>query len=129
MIGKIMEFFITHIFQREYPMVGIERGKLRSDSVPHMHSFPYSIHLGFSFIELEAFKLRDNILPDAVAEILTHEYLHIVLDKIGERQATFALNEVNRYSVKHICMVWMLKDENQRVIWETVNGERTEERL
>lgn len=67
---------------------------------------------------------EDNI-DEAMAEILVHEYLHIVLWRIHRKAGTI-LNDVNGWNQKYMKLTWKLwktKDRKDGYVWETVDGE------
>lgn len=119
----IVKFFYSEILKREYPLIRIPKNP--SYTRPYARSFPEAISLSFSSAGLKWYGITEDNIDMAMTEILTHEYLHIILWRINMR-AGIALNLINGWNAnkgKVTWKLWKTKKKEDGYVWETTEGE------
>jgi len=109
---SITEFIYSKILKREYP-----RLKVCKRNVPAFGGAIPTIFLGLSKTTIDEWRIQGNI-EDAVAEILSHEYLHYVLEKNIDYDTSSLLDLVNKWILGKQKMGWKMK-RGKEYVWET----------
>jgi len=119
----LLEFFYSKILRREYPLITIP--KKPSYEVPYASSLPPQVCLKLTKDKMEHYGITEETIDQAMIEILSHEYIHLLLWKMKENIAGNIFNKVQGWNTRKQKITWRLwkSKENHEYVWETIEGE------